>query len=77
MRESFVELQQARQGWSSCNIHQLATRVQQNAERMFDTTFEVISGNPYLLLLVLTLIPSIKPFKVSEITHLSHIFIPT
>jgi hypothetical protein len=44
MHDSFMELRQSRPGWSSCNIHQIASRVQENAERMFNTTFEVISG---------------------------------
>lgn len=44
MHDTFAQLQQSRPGWSSCNIHQIASKVQENAERMFNTTFEVISG---------------------------------
>lgn len=33
-----------RPGWTSCNVHQIAVRTQQNAEAMFGTNFEVITG---------------------------------
>jgi hypothetical protein len=44
IHETFNELQNSRPGWSSCNIHQIASKVQEKAEQMFGTTFEVISG---------------------------------
>lgn len=44
MKEAFDELKNSRPDWTSCNIHQIAHKVQQKAEKEFNTNFEVISG---------------------------------
>ncbi|KAI6198562.1 Ground-like domain-containing protein [Aphelenchoides besseyi] len=41
---SFNELRDSRPDWSSCNLQQITNKVQQNAEREYNTTFEVIAG---------------------------------
>ncbi|KAI6178886.1 Ground-like domain-containing protein [Aphelenchoides besseyi] len=44
MVRSFNELKESRADWSSCNLQQISNRVQQNLEREYNTSFEVIVG---------------------------------
>ncbi|KAI6227850.1 Ground-like domain-containing protein [Aphelenchoides besseyi] len=44
MVRSFNELRESRADWSSCNLQQISNRVQQNLEREYNTTFEVVVG---------------------------------
>lgn len=43
MDQSYLELS-SRPGWTSCNIQQIANRVQKNAEEAYNTTFEIVVG---------------------------------
>uniref|UniRef100_A0AC34GVK8 Ground-like domain-containing protein n=1 Tax=Panagrolaimus sp. ES5 TaxID=591445 RepID=A0AC34GVK8_9BILA len=45
INEAYDELKNSKEGkWSSCNIQQIANRVQQLAEKRFNTTFEAMAG---------------------------------